>query len=278
MINRLSVTLLIDNRPGGEELATEHGLFLWIEADDLKIVLDSGQSSLFLQNAQKLGIDPAAADHLVLSHGHYDHTGGISELLERNRSLSVICHPGIFIPRYSRKLDGSMKPIGIGRTDAEALDRIYDSIHWTSGPARITPDIGITGSVPREASFEDTGGDFYLDADAAVEDPVKDDMAIWFRTEKGLVVLTGCCHSGLVNTLEYVSELEREVLIHTVLGGFHLVNASSQRMKATLSYLDSENIQKVIPCHCTGDVAVEMMRKKLGGRCVQGSVGARFDF
>ncbi|MFP4013885.1 MAG: MBL fold metallo-hydrolase [Chitinispirillaceae bacterium] len=278
MIKRLSVTLLIDNRPQGEGLATEHGFSLWIEADDLKIVLDSGQSSLFLQNAQKLGIDLSTADHLVLSHGHYDHTGGVRELIEKNRSVNVFCHPGIFIPRYSRKPDGSMKPIGIGRTDAAALNNIYNSIHWTSAPTCISPDIGITGSIPRKTSFEDTGGKFYLDTGASVEDPLKDDMAMWFRTKKGLVVLTGCCHSGLVNTLEYVSALQKDTPVSTILGGFHLLNASEERMEATVSYLESGNIQKLIPCHCTGDGAMDFLKRRMGGRCVQGNTGARFVF
>ncbi|MBN1574929.1 MAG: MBL fold metallo-hydrolase [Chitinispirillaceae bacterium] len=275
MIKNLAVTILVDNRSEDPRLIAEHGLSLRIEADDRRILFDAGQSDIFINNAETLGIDLRSAETLVLSHGHYDHTGGVARMLELNPSLQVYCHPGIFIPRYSRQADGGMRPIGLSKTTADALHRCVDTIHWVSRPVFLTEDIGVTGPIPRLTAFEDTGGAFYLDPEAKSPDPIDDDCAMWFITNQGVTVITGCCHSGLVNTLAHIRSITGSLPITIIIGGFHLLHASAERIEATCDYLQSAGVGKIVPCHCTGEGAVECMERRFGGEVVErGRVGA----
>jgi 7,8-dihydropterin-6-yl-methyl-4-(beta-D-ribofuranosyl)aminobenzene 5'-phosphate synthase len=271
MIFRLAITVLADNSATMPGFAAEHGLALWIEANDRRIIFDTGQSDALVRNAELLGVNLSTADTLVLSHGHYDHTGGLARILGSNPSLAVYCHPGVFTPRFSRQPDGAMKPIGISQTSADALQRVRQSTHWVTGPTCLSDDIGITGPIPRSTVFEDTGGAFFLDPAGSKPDPVEDDLAVWLRTAKGLCVITGCCHSGLVNTLSYIQNLTGESRVHAVMGGFHLLHASAKRMEKSGMYLESIGIERIVPCHCTGEKAVEYLQVWFGPQVVQGA-------
>lgn len=278
MIKHLQISVLVDNYSNSDELKREHGLSLWIKADEQRILFDTGQSDILVENAQHLGIDFTTADALVLSHGHYDHTGGVVAVLDLNPENSVYCHPGVFMPRYSRQPDGKMKPVGINAKASNDLHKIIDRIHWVNEPSYITGDIGITGPIPRLSDFEDTGGSFYLDPEAQRPDPISDDLALWFKTTKGIVVVTGCCHSGIVNTLEHIQTIVGQKNILAVLGGLHLLNASLERLEKTCEYLKHTETGKIYPCHCTGENAIEFLRTQFGDRIIVGNVGACFQF
>jgi len=256
MIQNLSITVLVDNISHSDNLLCEHGLSLWIEADERRILFDTGQSDVLIRNADVLGIDLRTVDTLVLSHGHYDHIGGVAAVLDLNPDVSIFCHPGIFMPRYSRQSDGKMKPIGITKQALFALQKVVDTIHWTSGPIFVSPDIGITGPIPRLSNFEDTGGAFFLDPEATKQDSIDDDLAMWLSTVKGIVNVTGCCHSGIVNTLTYIMKLADKIQMHSVLGGFHLLNASQDRLDKTRSFLSEIRMNNIMPCHCSGQKAI----------------------
>jgi 7,8-dihydropterin-6-yl-methyl-4-(beta-D-ribofuranosyl)aminobenzene 5'-phosphate synthase len=275
MIQNLSITVLVDNQSDNPELCREHGLSIWIEADDYRIIFDTGQSDLFLQNAETLGIRLTSANALVLSHGHYDHTGGVREILSIHPSISLYCHPDILIPRFSRQSDGTMKPIGISTADAQAVRLHTDSTCWITRPENINADIGIAGPIPRLTAYEDTGGDFFLDITGRHVDPIQDDLALWFRTRQGIVIVTGCCHSGLVNTLDYVSNICYHEKIISIIGGFHLLHATDKRLEQTYWSLHSYALQQVIALHCTGDSATDYLEKKLGSLFVKGTTGMK---
>jgi 7,8-dihydropterin-6-yl-methyl-4-(beta-D-ribofuranosyl)aminobenzene 5'-phosphate synthase len=140
----------------------------------------------------------------------------------------------------------------------------------------MSDDIGITGPIPRITTFEDTGGAFFLDLEARKPDPIVDDLAMWFSTAKGLVVVTGCCHSGLVNTIRYIQSLTEGIPLHSVVGGLHLVNASPARLSATCDFLQTCPLNSIIPYHCTGDGAVVSFEKLYGQKCIRGKVGDTF--
>jgi 7,8-dihydropterin-6-yl-methyl-4-(beta-D-ribofuranosyl)aminobenzene 5'-phosphate synthase len=200
---KAQVTILVDNH-AGEGLVAEHGLSLWIETEDMRILFDTGQGSAFANNARVLGIDLGKTNILVLSHGHYDHTGGIPQVLQQAGNANVYCHPGIVLPRYSIR-NGMPKPIQIPLASMAAIDGLpLEHLHWLQQPLWLSDRIGITGLIPRETSFEDTGGPFYLDPRGKEADPIEDDLALWIRTDDGVIVCVGCSHAGLVNTLNYV--------------------------------------------------------------------------
>lgn len=273
MITILKITIIVDNISSDPGLLSEHGLSLWIEADTRRILFDTGQSEILIHNAQKLGIDLSTADTLILSHGHYDHTGGVAALLRFNPAFTVYAHPGIFVTRFSKQSDGSMKPVGIPAESLSALTGVSDQIRWINKPKLLSDDIWITGPVPRNNTFEDTGGAFYFDTEAKAVDPIADDLSIWFRTVKGLCVVTGCCHSGIVNTLSYIQSIEKNAQIDTIIGGMHLRDAPSLRMEKTCEYLQAISVNKIVPCHCSGEHAIMHLTKRFNQKIIPGMTG-----
>jgi 7,8-dihydropterin-6-yl-methyl-4-(beta-D-ribofuranosyl)aminobenzene 5'-phosphate synthase len=273
----ISITVLVDNQ-SENGLIAEHGLSLWIEADGKRILFDTGQGQAFDLNAKALNIDTTTTDILVLSHGHSDHTGGISYILQPDRKIHVYGHPGIVRPRYSIR-NNIPAPIYMPRESMAAIDRLPRKyIHWVQHPIPFTDTIGITGPIPRESGFEDTGGSFYLDFEGKRPDLIQDDLALWIRTDQGLIVCTGCCHSGLVNTLNLVSHLNRGLRIRAVIGGFHLVNASAERLDQTVAELQARDIDRIIPCHCTGEHTAAYLKNALGDRVSSGVAGKTYRF
>ncbi len=275
--HQIAITILVDNqaKPG---LAPEHGLALWIETEGQHILFDTGQGPALPANAQALGIDLGQTDRLVLSHGHYDHTGGIPHVLSKSLHAHVYCHPGVVQPRYSRR-NGTPKAIQMPSPAMTALDHVSDKkMHWTSEALQLSETIGLTGPIPRETSYEDTGGPFFRDRGARTADTIDDDLALWIRTKKGLVVCVGCCHAGLINTLNHACRQSGTSRIHAIIGGLHLLNASPQRLEQTLTALTTFAVEKIIPCHCTGSHATDAMEARLGQRVVRGQSGLTFRF
>jgi 7,8-dihydropterin-6-yl-methyl-4-(beta-D-ribofuranosyl)aminobenzene 5'-phosphate synthase len=274
---KITITILVDNQTH-EGLHAEHGLAMWIEADGRRILFDTGQGAALASNAQALGVDLKDTDMLVLSHGHYDHTGGIPELLRQSGKVDVYCHSGVVQPRYAIR-EGRPKPIQMPTKAMAALDRLPSQrLHWIRQPTWLTEDIGITGFIPRGSNYEDTGGPFYLDPEGRYADPINDDLALWIRQDDELVVCVGCSHAGLVNTLNYIRDLNHGQRIRTVIGGFHLLDAGSERLERTISALTELEPETVIPCHCTGDNAVAMLRQTFGKAVLPGAAGMIFQF
>lgn len=278
MIKQLAITMLIDDHCGQlPQLFTEHGLSLWIEADEKRILFDTGQSDCFSKNASMLGIDLNAATALVLSHGHYDHTGGVFEILNKNHGIGIYCHGGIFNSRYSGLHHGAMKHVGISKKISSCLHAHIDKIHWIPESQNLlSDDIGITGPIPRTNEHEKSAQNFYFDPDALRPDPVEDDLALWFKTVQGLVIVTGCCHSGIINTIEFIRSQNPAERIYMIIGGFHMMHASAEQIEMTLDYLQSIAIKKIIPCHCTGNNAIASMQHRFGNKVTRGYTGARF--
>lgn len=270
--SNVKITILVDNQAGPDCMA-EHGLSLWIEAQHKHIIFDTGQGTVLEHNARVLGIDFGKTDVLVLSHGHYDHTGGIQHVLQQGRKIHVYCHPGIVQPRYSIR-NGVAKPIQIPRECMTAIDKWpVKHFHWIQQPTMLSNTIGITGLIPRETTFEDTGGPFYLDTGGRRADLISDDLALWIRTDAGVIVCVGCSHAGLVNTLNRVRQLNSDLKIRAVIGGFHLLEAGRQRLEQTIAALGELAPEIVVPCHCTGDYAVAALRDSLGDRVLPGAAG-----
>jgi len=270
------VTIIVDNK-AAEGLLCEHGLSAWIEVAGRRLLFDTGQGPAFAGNADKLGIDLRTADTLVLSHGHYDHTGGVPFLTARAPAAENYAHPAATGPRYSLR-GGVAKPIAMPAATRTALDAHPAGVRWTTRSHQLAIGLGLTGPIPRLTDFEDTGGPFFVDADGAQPDPIADDLALWIRTERGLVVVVGCSHAGLVNTLHHALKLSGETRLHAVLGGFHLNEASKVRLARTMVGLQELGPDLIVPCHCTGDAAVERLRQSFGERVLPGSAGAVFLF
>ncbi|MBC2735668.1 MAG: MBL fold metallo-hydrolase [Desulfobacteraceae bacterium] len=273
----IAITILVDNQ-AGPGLTTEHGFSLWIEADGRHILFDTGQGPALPVNARTLGVDLRQTDMVVLSHGHYDHTGGIPHVLHVAPNAHVYCHPAVVQPRYSLR-NGSPKPAHMPSESMAALDRLPEKhLRWTSETVMLSENIGLTGPIPRQTTFEDTGGAFFLDPEARHADPIEDDLALWIKTDQGLVVCVGCCHAGIINTLTHVRRLSGVAPIRAVIGGLHLLNADSRRLNHTLADMQTMPIETVIPCHCTGDRALDELEAVMGAKTRRSRSGATHHF
>jgi 7,8-dihydropterin-6-yl-methyl-4-(beta-D-ribofuranosyl)aminobenzene 5'-phosphate synthase len=274
-----SITILVDNTaPDG--LACEHGLAICIEHGQRMLLFDTGQSDIIKRNAQTLGIDLRDVDTIVLSHGHYDHTGGLMTVLDEARSANLYLHPQAAKPKFACYKDKPSRNIGIPYlTESSLADHKHiKSIIWTEKPTDVYPGFTITGPIPRHTDFEDVGGPFFLDTNGQIPDTLIDDQAMFFQSGEGLVVIVGCAHSGIVNTLDYIAQLTGQTRIHSVIGGIHLRSASNDRIKHTIDAFRNYHLQQIALAHCTGDNAVGEFRKTLGQKCFSCSVGSKNNY
>lgn len=254
MINNINYKIIVDNNAHAEGLGTEHGLAVWIEADGLKILFDTGASDLLLENAEKSAIDLSSADCLLLSHGHYDHTGGLAYLKDILKpDIKIYCHPEVLSERFSLHKDESNHNIGIPVDSATVLKHFANQIYWIENYFIVNQSIGITGTIPRTTTFEDTGGNFWLNEKCTVKDKINDDMALWLDTDDGLWVFSGCAHAGIVNTIEHIKAISGKQKVKAFIGGTHLRNADENRLRKTMEYINEVNPEIFIPCHCSGN-------------------------
>jgi 7,8-dihydropterin-6-yl-methyl-4-(beta-D-ribofuranosyl)aminobenzene 5'-phosphate synthase len=273
MAEEIRIKIIADNNVKGD-LIKEHGFAAWIEAYGRKILFDTGQGKALSYNSGKIGCDLASADMLVLSHGHYDHCGSIAEALKRNPSMPVYCSRGVLATRFSIDPATGSREISIPPGEKRALLAIPDSrMNWINAPVRTGSDTWISGPVPRNNPLEDTGGSFFLDPEGTDPDPIEDDLSMWIFTDCGPIIVTGCCHSGIINTAEHLRRVTGEERLLGIIGGLHLVNASLPRMRETVEYFRKRDPEFIIPCHCTGDSAVEYLRTEFGEKITPGYAG-----
>lgn len=233
----MKLTVLTDNVAGRNCLA-EFGLSYLIEADK-RILFDTGNSNVYLINADRLGISLNEVDMVVLSHGHWDHGNGLKYF--GNKTL--VTHPASFSKRYNKK---DNHYVGLDRTQKEILER-YNVI-TSKIPFRISPEITFLGEIPRKNNFEAKQTHFSFSD--GTDDFVLDDSALMVNTSGGLVVITGCAHAGICNTVEYACEVAGTNKVLAVMGGFHLKNDHDLTAK-TIEYLKNKGVERVYPSHCT---------------------------
>lgn len=261
--NRMKISVLTENT-GGDCTGAEHGLSYLIDYDQVSILFDTGHSDLFLHNAAIMGLDPQSADYIILSHGHYDHGNGLPYL----NGGRLICHPGCFTKRY-RKGDNSY--LGLNTSMEEAEKRFH--LTTSTKPLFLTPKIIFTGQIPRVTPFEEGESSFVLEDGSP--DMLPDDSALVLVTGDGLFIITGCGHSGIVNTIRYAMEIASTDRVLGIMGGFHL-HHNDERTKLTIDYLVSNGVRHVLPSHCTRGGALEAFRKRFDSPVVK--TGDQFRF
>ena len=163
MIDDLRITVLAENTVRQANLLAEHGLALWVEADGRRILFDTGQGKVLRQNAERLEIPLDFAEMLVISHGHFDHTGGLKDVLSAAKQIDLYLHPAALNKKYYRKKTPPHRSIGIAGFDERTLRGRTQSLTWTREPTELMAGVHVTGEIPRRSDFEDTGGPFYRD-------------------------------------------------------------------------------------------------------------------
>lgn len=274
MQSNINLTVLVDNQ-ASDGLEVEHGFAAWIDTGDQQILFDTGAGRALLTNAQHLGVDLRRANALVLSHGHYDHTGGLAQFLAMAPEIRLFFGQGMAVSRCSCHPGVPPRDIGIRPDDYRALLAVPPcQVRELHAPYYLAPGIGLTGPIPRKHPDEDTGGPFFMDASKQHADLLTDDLALWFETCEGLVIVTGCCHSGLLNTVDYIRQVSGQSRVSGIVGGLHLLHASAERMSATIAGLIHLQLDFLIPTHCTGPAQALALQDALGKDVVQpGSAG-----
>ena len=258
------ITILCENSVGPlSGTLGEHGFSALIEpfgGDPL--LFDTGQGLTLLHNARRMNKDLSRVKKVVISHGHYDHAGGLKHLLEECGTKQVLGHPAIFSPRYRVKDSGDCYPIGIpaGREELEAAGASFD---FSKEFRAIAPGIFMTGEVPRVTDFETGDQGLYCDCAGQELDTTPDDQSLVLECEKGLVLLLGCCHAGLINTVEHVAGMTGRRDIYAIIGGTHLGFCSQEQIGATINALRSLGIKKLAASHCTGFAAAVRLSREL---------------
>jgi len=247
----MKISVLTDNHAGSFTMA-EHGLSYLIEHDGKRILFDTGQSNLFMKNAKLMNISLDNIDMIILSHGHYDHGNGLSYLHEG----SLVCHPGCFVKRYSRK---DNRYIGLKNT-REELEKRFD-IKVSGKAFKISKKIIFLGEIPRLNGFESQNTTFAFED--GTPDFIMDDGAIAIIIDEGLFVITGCGHAGIINTLEHARRVTGINKLSGIMGGFHL-KENDRQTKETIKYLKESVIDHILPSHCTELPALSAFYENFG--------------
>ncbi len=273
----IRVTVLVENTVNAGGLMAEHGLAYYLQAGEKTILFDTGQTELLIGNSRRLGIDLAGVNTVVLSHGHYDHSSGLKHVLPLSPQARIFLHPDALASKYVRNQDGSARSIGMIAEMAEAL-RNRPKVHWTTQPTEIGGGIFATGPIPRDTDFEDVGGSFYLDQVCRQPDLLWDDQALFYDSPRGLHVILGCAHAGVINTLQHVRQIAGGKSIYAVMGGMHLLSASQRRLDYTIAALHQIGVQRIGLAHCTGFSAAAALWSAFPGKCFYCSTGSRVGF
>lgn len=238
------ITTLVENLVYSNGLQGEHGLSLYVEAPSCKLLFDTGASPLFARNAEKLGIDLAAVDYLVLSHGHNDHTGGLQEFLRINRKARVFCRPEARAPKFKKGRNKSMPAI-----EESQLSR-FD---WITETTELAEGITLLTGVPVK-DRHDTHFDhfFTVKEGEIVVDTFEDEITLLLSGRKGFSVLSACSHRGITNILRSALQIYPEIPVHTVIGGFHMHHDREEEFCVVSGYLGRHLPKRLGVCHCAG--------------------------
>lgn len=238
----MKLVVLNDDRCDNKDLLSEHGLSFLIEQDSLKLLFDVGQSDVYLKNAEKLNINLNNVDYIVLSHGDYDHGEGLKYF---NGKTKLVCHPHCFLERKSIRTGTSA---GLNQTKQEVESKFI--VIESEEALKITDSIFYLGQIDRSEKI-DSPHLSVINFDGSINEQF-DDSGLAIKTDKGLIVISGCAHSGICNIIQHAKNVTNENKVYAVIGGFHLKKVDGESEKV-FEYFKNNNIELIMPCHCNSD-------------------------
>lgn len=280
-ITSATITILAEDLAGYDSpLNAMFGISMLLEIRvgdiETQILYDTNQASEpILQNLETLGISLNRLNSIFISHCHFDHTGGLAGMLDAiDKPIPVIGHPSIFRPCFEIKPEG-LWPIGlIGHSQAD-LEKRKAQFIFTREPLKMMTGVITTGEIPRVNDFELPGDMYTIQDGAVVRDEIIDDASIILNLPDGLVILAGCCHAGIVNTIAHAKAITGVAKIHAVIGGLHLLDASEDRLNKTIEALD--DVEYIFAGHCTGLKALAAIMDAKGSNFSQIHTGKIID-
>jgi len=274
----LKVTVLSDNTVAAIGARGEHGLAFWIEIVTHRLLVDTGQGLVLADNARASGLTLGAVETVVLSHGHYDHTGGLAAVFHETAGRIVIhAHPDALGPKYKRDAAG-VRYIGMPPETREILMTGRDRLVLSRASVEVVPGIRTTGEIPRRHPEEAIAEPFCTDIEGRSSDPLMDDQAVFIETLHGTAVLLGCAHAGVINTLDHILQLTGGKPVYAVIGGMHLSSAPPESIEWTIRELRRFRIELLVPLHCTGHKASAALWTAFPESCRPAGAGTVFEF
>lgn len=275
----LKIKVLVDNNTFIDRYFTgEPGFCLWLEEGGKKILFDTGYSGAFIQNANLMGIDLLKVDDVVLSHGHYDHTWGMTHLISlrasrnaKNFKPNLTAHPYVL----ERKLSGR-RGIDIGSMLSHEILDIYFNATYSKKPVRITDKIIWTGEIPRVIEKDKAVGKRFVNG-AFEDDYCCDDSALVYEARNGIVIMTGCSHAGICNVIDYARKITGQDKILDIIGGFHMLDMPKKALNDAIDFMSKNPPCVMHPCHCTDLKAKIEMAKTLNIEETGVGLELRFD-
>jgi 7,8-dihydropterin-6-yl-methyl-4-(beta-D-ribofuranosyl)aminobenzene 5'-phosphate synthase len=278
---RMRITILIDNNknPSKPDLVAEHGLSLLVETNYSKLLFDTGASDLFIHNSKVLGIDLEAVDAVVLSHGHYDHGGGLALFLKINKRATVYIGPGALDIHFAKLFGILTKDIGLNRKALEPFsDRLFPVEKMTEivKGTYVVPQINTLSKKPR-----DIGMFYRRTATTSGKDDFSHEMMLVVTEEQGMTLLTGCSHKGIFNIVSSAESQFPQFAIKAIVGGLHMTNPATKKLSESkediksigASLFQNDKVQKLFSGHCTGDMAYSLLKQEMGNKLESISVG-----
>ncbi len=293
----MDIKILTENTVYKRGFLGEHGLSLWIDTGEKRYLFDTGQSGVFLKNAGKMKLELEQLNGIILSHGHYDHCGGMKEWAGRQKAggklpkIPIYINQRAFDKKYSRHpVTGDLLFGGIPE-DAEQWMKENESLVCTrEGRTEIAENVYLLSNIPYVTDFESVPARFLKEISVKEglkgkalesgskepelsEDTMEDEQLLVIREKQGLCVFAGCAHPGIVNCLNYVQHSFLGEHIHSLVAGMHLKSCSSKQLKQTIASLQELEMDVVVPLHCTGILAIAAIKEALKDQCVLAEVG-----
>jgi 7,8-dihydropterin-6-yl-methyl-4-(beta-D-ribofuranosyl)aminobenzene 5'-phosphate synthase len=271
------ITILCENLVGRLVGAGEHGFSAFIETDQGNYLFDTGGGRSIVANSLTLNKDLKSIRKVFLSHGHYDHTGGLSEVLKVKGKVDVHAHPHVFLDRIAvlKEEDREIKRfIGI-RYKKRYLESLGANFVFNTDFLEVEKGLFLTGEVPRQTTFEKPDPRLFTEIDGTTtHDLFLDDQSLILDTDKGIVLILGCAHSGMINIIHHVINKMRKDKFHAILGGTHLDFLTPEQLEESIKSLKNMQVEKIGVSHCTGMRAAFRLNQEFGDRFFYGCVGS----